>query len=418
MSRTTRRGKSERDHRYDKNVGTGSYQRINKGRKAKHAKRMAKQGQSTIMNALQQSEKQDYVTLSPSEMTEVLVGVYQAGCFQRTPMLLGAPGIGKTVCVHDAVEKLREIHGADFFYKEIHPTMPPEELAGIPDLIRKEGAMTRTDYAMPSWFPRKEDDPDLKGIICFDDMAQANKEMQTNIANCIQARNIRGHELPDGIMIIGTGNRAEDNAGSGKLLSHLADRMTPFYIEACPQQWIKNFAIPKGVDPRIISFIQSHPDRLNMFNPKASKSPTSRTWTALSGRMAYIDSLKDTPLFSKVSQAIICGELGMANGSLFYQHFTAETVMPDLDLVIANPDTASVDYPADVRYATAMSLAKRTTNENFAAVMTYVNRLGEDLSAMVVKMIAQLDPKLQDSETFKNWAMNSQTLLHGLAKAA
>jgi len=35
MSDTTRRGKPERDHAYDKKVGTGSFKQINKTKKLK-----------------------------------------------------------------------------------------------------------------------------------------------------------------------------------------------------------------------------------------------------------------------------------------------------------------------------------------------------------------------------------------------
>lgn len=418
MSRTTRRGKPERDHVYDKHVGTGSFRKLNRDKKAKlRMQRKQRKVRMQIMtnksNAM--SDKSDVVTLNPTEGAELIVGLYNAGAYQRVPIFLGPPGIGKTSFVRSAVKQLRELHGDNFYYQEINPTMPAEEVGGIPDLVRKEGEPTRTDYAMPVWFPRKSDNPDLCGIICLDDAMQGDKQMQTTLANLIQARNLRNHELPDGIMIVATGNRAEDNAGSNRMLTHLADRMTPFHIEADPQAWINDFAIPNGVDPRIVAYIQQNPDRLNMFDPKKQKSPTSRTWAALSSRMDYIDSLVGTKNHDKFAQAIITGELGMAEGSVFWSYCGMWDKTPDLDAILADPVNASIDYPVDIRYATAVALAKKMDVQTFENAITYVNRLSTDLGAMVVKMGSQFNPELVETETFVNWAANNQELLHGIA---
>lgn len=362
-------------------------------------------------NSILASETADAITLNPSEGTELIVGLYQANAYDRTPFFKGAPGIGKTSFVRAAVEQLRETY-PDFGYVEINPTMPADEVAGIPDLIRKEGQPTATDYALPIWWPR---DPDSRGIICLDDMAQGDKMMQTTLANLIQAKNLRTHPLPEGWMLIGTGNRAEDNAGSGRLLTHLADRLTPINIEADAISWINNFAIPQGVDERIIAYIKQHPSKLNMFNAKQEKSPTSRTWAAVSTRMAYIDTLKGTPMYEKFAQAIICGELGMAEGTLFWAFCGIWGQVPDLENILTNPTTASIDYSVDIRYATCMQLAKKMDVTNFENALTYVDRISSDLTAMVVKVGSREKPDLQDTEAFANWCVKNQELVHGLA---
>lgn len=419
MSRTTRRGKPERDHVYDKHVGTGSFRKLNRNKKAKL--RMQRKQRKVRMQLMTNkttamSDKADVIALNPTEGAELIVGLYEANAYTRVPNFLGPPGIGKTSFVRAAVKRLKETY-PDFYYQEINPTMPAEEVGGIPDLVRVDGEPTRTDYAMPVWFPRKSDNPNLRGIICLDDAMQGDKQMQTTLANLIQARNLRGHELPDGIMIVATGNRAEDNAGSNRMLTHLADRMTVFHVEADPESWINDFAIPNGVDARIVSYIKQYPDRLNMFDPKKQKSPTSRTWAALSTRMDYIDSLVGKKNHEKFAQAIITGELGMAEGSVFWTYCGMWDKQPDLDEILANPTTASIDYSVDIRYATAVALAKKMNVETFENAITYVNRLSTDLGAMVVKLGAQFNPELVETETFVNWAANNQELLHGITNS-
>lgn len=361
--------------------------------------------------SLKISDNMDAVTLSPSEGTELIVGLYKSGAFHRTPIFKGAPGIGKTSFVKAAYEQLLAEY-PNAIYIELNPTMPADEIGGIPDLVREEGKTTRTNYAVPSWFP---DDPEAVGILCLDDCLQGDKFTQTVLANLLQARNLRGHPLPEGIMIVGTGNRAEDNAGSNKMLTHLADRVTIFNIEADPISWINDFALPQGIDARIISYIQQNQEKLNMFDPKKEKCATSRTWAAVSGRMAYIDSLKGTPNYEKFAQAILVGELGMAEGALFWQYCGIESQIPNIDEILADPENASIDYPIDVKHATAVKLAKVLDADSFESALKYVNRLGADMAGMAVKLAARDKPELQDTDAFANWAVANQELLHDIS---
>lgn len=355
------------------------------------------------------SETTDAIVLSPSEGTKLITGLYSAGAFDRTLLFRGPPGVGKTTMVRAAAGEL----GID--YIEVNPTMPADEVGGIPDLIRKEGEVTKTDYAMPAWFPR---DPNYKGILCLDDALQGDKLMQQTLANLIQARNLRGHPLPKGVMIVATGNRVEDNAGVTRMLSHLADRLTPINIEPDTMAWINDYAIPNGIDERIISFIQQYRDALNQFDPKLPKCPTSRTWAALSTRMAYIDSL-NTPdtqdIYQKFAQAIIMGELGMGMGTKFWAYCQIHDKLPDIDDILKNPKDAKVDFEPDLQYATAVAVSKRMDKDTFSNALEYVERLGgADLTAMVVKLGTREKPELKTSPAFTKWAMSSQEMIHGI----
>lgn len=358
------------------------------------------------------ASNEEAIVLNPGEAIDMIVGLYNAGAFKRTPLFRGAPGIGKTASIEGAVAELRKTI-PDFQYIEVNPTMPADEVAGIPDLVRTDGEPTRTDYAMPTWFPR---DPNWKGIICLDDGLQGDKMMQQTLANLIHARNLRGHKLPEGAMIVVTGNRDVDNAGVGRMLSHLADRMTFFDVEADPKSWINEFALPNKVDERIISYIEQHPDKLNQFDPKAHKCPTSRTWAALSTRMAYIDSLntaKTQGKYNKFGMAIFAGELGMGEAIKFWAFCSMWGKLPNIDEILANPMEAAVVESVDLQYAVAAAVAKKMTSDTFKNGLTYVERLNPDLSAMVVKLGTRDKPELKTHEVFETWAVENAELIHG-----
>ena len=354
------------------------------------------------------SETTDAITLTPTEAGDLLVGLYNANAFQRTTLFRGAPGIGKTSFVRAAAAKL----GID--YIEVNPTMPADEVGGIPDLIREAGKPTRTDYAMPNWFPM---DPNTKAILCLDDALQGDKLMQQTLANLIQARNLRGHPLPKGVMIVATGNRVEDNAGVTRMLSHLADRMTIFHVEPDTQSWIDNFALPNGVDERIIAYVTQYPDELNDFNAKAEKCATSRTWEAVSGRMAFIDSLNfsgNEKVYQKTAQAILTGELGMGKATKFWAFCQMWGKVPDVDAILQNPKAVEVVKETDIQYATAVAIAKKMTADTMGNGLEYIELMSPDLTAMAVKLGAREKPELRNSDAFTQWAVKSQEMVHGI----
>lgn len=349
------------------------------------------------------------VTLTPEEAKELLVGVYLSGRFTRTNMLRGAPGIGKTAITKQAAAELAKLIPG-FDYIEINPTMPADEVCGIPDLIRMEGQATKTDYAMPIWFPT---DPEWKGIICLDDAAQGDRMMQQTLANLIHARNLRGHHLPEGAMIVATGNRVEDKAGVTKTLTHFADRMDYIDIEADAQSWIDNFAIPKQLDPRIIAYIHMDKSKLNGFNPNAEKNTTSRSWEAVNDALVFLDTVKDTTKRNKFAQSKIGGAIGIGEGIKFWAFCTRFEDMPDLDAILADPENHDADFKPDIKYAVTLALAQRLDNTNFTAATTFVDRLGQDFTVLLIKVALKRHPALKEAKAFTTWMVKNQKIILG-----
>jgi len=362
------------------------------------------------------SAKVDAITITPTEGTAMIVGAYKAGTYKRTFLFKGSPGIGKSTLAKDAAAELR-LTIPDFQYIEINPTMPADEVGGIPDLIRKEGHATRTDYALPQWFPTKTDNPDWKGIINLDDALQGDKMMQQTLANLILARNLRGHELPDGAMIVATGNRMEDKAGVTRTLTHFADRMCAINIEADATSWIENFAIPKGIDQRVIGYILLDKSKLDMFDPNADKCPTPRTWAAVSDHLKYLDTLKGPGMDNirnKFAQSILGGELGMGEAIKFWAFCDLFGKLPDLDKVLADPANHDINYAIDIQYALVVALANKVDDTTFGPGLEYITRFGADLAVLAGKLALGRLPELKTSDAWVKWAVKHQDVVMGV----
>jgi len=131
----------------------------------------------------------------------------------RTLSIEGSPGGGKTTIVHEVATEL----GIPCIERHM-PTMLVEDFGILfPDSTDK------LNYKLPDWFPVKGQAPEA-GILLFDDRNQAGPDLQKVLANICQARTLHGVSMPDGWMVISTGNRQADRAGANRVLSHLRNR--------------------------------------------------------------------------------------------------------------------------------------------------------------------------------------------------
>lgn len=359
------------------------------------------------------STKVDAITLTPKEGAALIVDSYNAGTYKRTLLFKGSPGIGKTSLARAAVEELRKTY-PNFGYVEINPTMPADEVGGIPDLIRKEGQATVTDYALPAWWPT---DPESRGIICLDDALQGDRMMQQTLANLIHARNLRGHKLPDGWMIIATGNRMEDKAGVTRTLTHFADRMCHINIEADPDAWIEDFAMVRGISDKVIGYIMYDKSKLDAFDPDVEKCPTPRTWEAVSGWVNYLDTL-NTPAMekkrNKFAQSVLSGELGIGEATKFWAFCNLFGKLPDIDQLLKDPDNATTNFSLDVQYALIVAIANRLDDKNFGNALKYIDRIGPDFTTLAVKLGTKHKPDLRKSDEYKKWIIKNQDVVHAI----
>lgn len=353
------------------------------------------------------------VTLSPDECIELLVDTYNED-IKRAICITGPPGIGKTSVAQTAAKILGEMYPG-FDYKEVNPTMPADEVGGIPDLIKVSDGFTVTDYALPKWFPR---DPNWRGIICLDDGLQGGGDMQKVLANLVQALNLRGQKVPSGAMFVVTGNRIEDKAGVAKTLTHFADRMCWINMKVTADQWIDGFAIPNGVHDKVIAYIMSFKDDLNKFDPNVPKCPTSRTWEAVSNWTKMLDKMSTASADAKNKRtrraaAVLAGELGQGMAIKYWSFCERYDTMPDIDDILKSPSTHTIDYSLDVQFALAVAIANRMDDTTFSAAVTYIDRIGPDFTSLAIRLATGRNPKLVQSKAFLQWTVKNQDVIVG-----
>lgn len=310
----------------------------------------------------------------------------------RTLSIEGAPGGGKTTIVHEVAQEL------DIPCIERHmPTMLVEDFG-----ILFPNGDDKLHYKLPDWFPVKGKAPE-QGILLFDDRNQAGPDLQKVLANICQARTLHGVPMPDGWMVVSTGNRQADRAGANRVLSHLRNRETVLELETHLDDWTA-WAINHGVKPEVISFIRFRPGLLHDFDPQRDQNATPRAW---------VDGVSDVLGTVPAEAEFECfkGAVGEGAAAEFVGFVRIFRKLPNPDAILRNPQTADVPKDPATLYALSGALAQRATESNFERVCQYSERMPPEFSVLTISYAARRNPDLANTHAFTMWSIGHQDVL-------
>lgn len=319
-----------------------------------------------------------------SLLSTTLVSLHK---INRSLCIEGPPGGGKTSVVRQTARLMAgvdpEMHMVGSIavytgqttaigYSEVHlPTKTVDDF-GIPDMLN--GGETIA-YRLFEWFPaiHRTDIPE-QGILCFDDRNQASADIQKVLANIIQARTLHGVMLKPGWQVVSTGNRQQDKAGAGRVLSHLRNRESVVSFESTLKDWVA-YAEGAGVHPYVVSFLRYRPDLLHAFDADKPASPTPRSWAeGVSPLLGVVPAEAEHELF--------CGAVGEGAAAEFVGFLRiARSLTSPVD-IIADPDNSTIPTDTATLYALTGALSSMVVKADTlldsqykaGQVLRYVNR--------------------------------------------
>ncbi|MEL6525376.1 MAG: AAA family ATPase, partial [Chloroflexota bacterium] len=150
--------------------------------------------------------------------------------------------------------------------------LAPEDLIGVPQI--KDGV---SQFCPPKIIAR--DEP--YGLF-LDELNACTHEVQKAFYSLINDRRIGEYHLPIGSIVIGAGNRAQDNAIVKPMSSALMNRMVHVHLKASHRDWL-TWAYDNDIHHWILAYIQVRPDHLWSQPPKhEAPFSTPRSWHMLS----------------------------------------------------------------------------------------------------------------------------------------
>jgi len=313
------------------------------------------------------------------------------------PMLHGAPGMGKS----DACLQIADDLG-----------IPRDRVLVVHinnhDVVDFTGVPSVTD-GMTIFNPTKMfydfREGTGAGMIVLEELAQSAQQLQTWAAGFTLERETPMFKLDPDVCIIATGNRAEDRAGAKPLLGHLNDRMFHFDVETSLDDWCQ-WAMPNGVDPLGIAFLRLRPALLNDYDPSRRSNPTQRSWTKL-----FTEVPTDLPTDMYLSACE--GKVGEGAAAEWVAARDMMTKMPSIDGIRLHPDNAEIPEEPAVKFAVATALSMSATVDSFPRDMQYVSRMPKEFQMVYVTDVLRLNPELQQTTDFINWAVANKDIFMG-----
>ncbi|MBV9231416.1 MAG: AAA family ATPase [Chloroflexi bacterium] len=218
------------------------------------------------------------VTVTQKQLCDLLLNV----AVVRPVFIWGQPGIGKSALVQEFAAQVGlpcvSLLGSQ---------LAPEDLIGVPQII--DGT---SRFCPPRMIARQE-----PYCLFLDELNACTHEVQKAFYSLIHERRIGEYALPQGSVVIGAGNRAQDSAIVKPMSSALLNRMVHVHLKVSHRDWLE-WAHNNDIHPLVIEYIQNRPDHLWSAPPKHEEPFSSpRSWHMLSDVLKeYGDAIGDETL--------------------------------------------------------------------------------------------------------------------------
>ncbi|MDE6312230.1 MAG: MoxR family ATPase [Lachnospiraceae bacterium] len=334
-----------------------------------------------------------YVT--QNDLLEILLNVAPI----RPVFIWGAPGIGKSALV----EKFADEVGLPCV-SLLGSQLAPEDIIGIPQI--QDGVSA---FLPPKMIARKE-----PYVLFLDELNACSQEVQKAFYSLIHERRIGEFYLPQGSIVIGAGNRAQDSAIVKTMSSALINRMFHVQLKADPDQWIQ-WAYENQIHPWIINYITQRPDHLFSEPPKTEEPySTPRSWHMLSDALKeYGADTKEVP--EAMLKMLSYGCISASHAGMFLA-FVKQLGNTHLltDIIKGEAKWPANPKERDVLYFLAQSFRakllhelpenKQTLGKDGQYLVHRAKALMKDLSAISYE-IAQMVVSADEGKVLPEWFM-------------
>jgi hypothetical protein len=324
---------------------------------------------------------------------------------QKNMLVVGRPGIGKSQITRAIGEELNYRVLIRFPGNE-----EPTDSKGLPWTYMENG-ITVADF-LPFKDLVEILTADSPLLVILDDFGQGTPAVQASYMSILLDRMIGGKPISEHVSFMLCTNARGDRANVSGVLLPVISRMLGGVYELIVdyKDWCL-WALRKGLPQSLVGFVRWRESETEsaLLDPKPPKEIMGYFCprTVAEVGLAQLENLPkdlELPVFSG-----LCGE-AWARSYLAFLGIYRNLVMPEA--IIANPMHAAIPDMSDkngpaTMFATCGALVKRVTEENFAAIILYAERLTGEFGQFLVDDCTIKNPKLMHTSEYKTWAIRN-----------
>ena len=299
-------------------------------------------------------------------------------------MLRAKHGVGKSSVVKQAAEELK----IEFFDVRLSQC----EVGDIKGLPFIDEAEKRTTFAKPYWWPR---DPESKGILFFDELNRASKDVLQAIFEICLDRRLDGENLPSGWRVV-TAINADDEYDVVELDPALLDRWFVVDFDPSHKEWLK-WAAQNSVSSEVIDFVRANP---NVLDPPVGNLEAGRVYPSRRSWVSCDESLKSLNLYAGGREGLLTqvvkGWLGSEIAAMFqkfvqneFSRINAADILDKWEEVKDRVEASCADIEVIAAHASAVVAelkrrpAKKITDVQKAALKEFFMVLPADVTSSI-----------------------------------
>ncbi len=274
----------------------------------------------------------------------------------------------------------------------------PVDLRGVP---YRDGLQCK--FAPPADYPSEE-----KTVWLLDEYSCAAKQVRNAALQLLLENRIGEYVAPKDTFIVLAGNGISDRANVERAGSAEVNRIVFINMRTDLDDWTE-WALPNGIDPRIVAFLNFRKSCLHDFDPASFDGSqgfaSPRSWE-------FANRLLKSAAKGTVRTALLTGTVGQGAAIEFDAFLKVYDKLPDFDDIIARPDKAVVpkNDPA-VMYAITAGLALHVTEKNISKALTYLARLPKEFEVFAVRMALKSKGKLAYAQDVITWVNKNKDVL-------
>jgi len=327
---------------------------------------------------------------------------------KRTVLIFGENGIGKTaihshLCQDPDFDKHIKVDPIDC-------TQLSDGSLFMPDLDRERGVSTElpNERLGVSKTNQKGIENARPVLGMFDEIAKVPQFVKNMIAPIAYERRAGKYKMPEGSVWFAASNLSVEGLGD-LLQAHLRNRIVVTYMrKANTQEWLNNFAIPRGLNPIMLACVEEHPlvgdsfldyrtggkhegknlekDNPHIFNPDVVQDAYA-SWRSIHAACDILDVMDN--LDSDTLRASLEGTVGKTFASVLDSFIRFGKQLPPINSIKTNPDTTPLPSNKLAQQVQVFQFITRTENRDDAQAFTkYVLRMQPEMQSLFCRRVA------------------------------